>query len=122
MIYLGKIVYLTSVSLPNQDLQNILGYTRGQYDFCENNEAQMWHYIAEQKHLFSTDRLTVSKYCDPAPSTAYFPQSSPGRSGLFIGYKIVESYLENNKDVTLEQLMEDNDSQMILEKSGYNPR
>ncbi len=122
IIYLGKLVYLTSVSLPDQNLQTILGYTPDQIEWCCQNEAQMWHYMAEYKHLFSTDRLTVGKYCDPAPSTAFFPQESPGRAGLFVGYKIIESYLESNKEVTLQDLMNDNDASGILEMSGYNPR
>lgn len=122
IVYLGKLMYLTSVALPEQDMHTILGYTKDQYEWCCQNEAQMWHYMAEYKHLFSTDRLTVGKYCDPAPSTAFFPQDSPGRSGLFVGYKIVESYLEANKEITLQQLMKINDASEILEMSGYNPK
>jgi hypothetical protein len=122
IIYLGKIVYLTSVALPNQDMHTILGYTPDQYEWCCQNEAQMWHYMAEYKHLFSTDRLTVGKYCDPAPSTSFFPQDSPGRSGLFVGYKIIEAYLNANTNVTLQDLMQNNDASEILEMSGYNPK
>lgn len=122
IIYLGKLVYLTSVSLSKEDLHTILGYTPDQYEWCCQNEAQMWHYMAEYKHLFSTDRLTVGKYCDPAPSTSFFPQDSPGRCGLFVGYKIVEAYLEANKEITLKDLMKNNDASEILEMSGYNPR
>lgn len=122
IIYLGKLVYLTSVSLPNEDLHTILGYTPDQYEWCCQNEAQMWHYMAENKHLFNTDRLTVGKYCDPAPSTAFFPQDSPGRSGLFVGYNIVKAYLDANEKVTLQELMNNNDASEILEMSGYNPK
>ncbi len=122
IIYLGKLVYLTSVSLPNEDLHTILGYTPDQYEWCCQNEAQMWHYMAENKHLFNTDRLTVGKYCDPAPSTAFFPQDSPGRSGLFVGYNIVQAYLDANTNVTLQELMNNNDASEILEMSGYNPK
>ena len=82
----------------------------------------MWHYMAEYKHLFNTDRLTVGKYCDPAPSTAFFPQDSPGRSGLFVGYNIVKAYLDANTNVTLQELMNNNDASEILEMSGYNPK
>lgn len=122
MIYLGKLVYLTSVALPNQELNNILGFSAEQYEWCCANEAEMWRYMAEYKHLFSTDRLTVGKYCDPAPSTSFFPQESPGRSALFIGYKIIQSYLDSNKNLTLEDLMNNNNASEILEKSGYNPK
>lgn len=122
IIYLGKITYLTSISLPDQEMNNIFGYTPEQYEWCCENEAQMWHYMAEYKHLFSTDRLTVSKYCDPAPSTSFFPSDSPGRAGLFVGYKIIESYLNSNKDLNLQDLMNNNDASEILEMSGYNPR
>lgn len=122
IVYLGKLTYLTSVALPDEDMATILGFTPDQYEWCCQNEAQMWHYMAEYKHLFSTDRLTVGKYCDPAPSTAFFPQDSPGRSGYFVGYQIVKSYLDANKNITLQDLMKTNDASEILEMSGYNPK
>ena len=46
---------------------------------------------------------------------------SPGRIAYWLGWKIVYEYIENNKNLTLEQLMQNTDAQQILQQSGYKP-
>ena len=36
--------------------------------------------------------------------------------------RIIESYMENNLNVTLNQLMENHDSHLILNRSKYKPK
>jgi len=121
MIYYGKIMYLTEVFLPKEKEENLMGYTRKQWNWSRANESKMWNYIIENKHLFSTDALVTAKYINPAPFTSYFPQESPGRTGKWIGWQIVRSYMDKNKEVTLPELMNNFNAQDILEKSGYRP-
>lgn len=121
MVYEGKLHYLLEVMLPKTKKDVIMGYTKEQWDWCKANEGAMWHYIAENKHLFSTDRLDLSKYTGLAPKTAYFPDESPSRTGIWIGWQIVKEYIKNNPDVTLDKLME-TDAQTILSGSKYNPK
>jgi gliding motility-associated lipoprotein GldB len=121
MIYYGKIMYLTEVFLPVEKEENLIGYTRRQWEWSAANEGKMWNYVVENKHLFSTEILLTAKYINPAPFTAYFPDESPGRAGIWIGWQIVRSYMDKNKDVTLPQLMNNFNAQDILEKSGYRP-
>lgn len=121
MVYNGKILYITEVMLPNESEENLMGYTKTQLDWCKANEKQMWKYIKENKHLYTFDRLTVSKYINPAPTTQYFPEDSPGKTGIWLGWQIVRSFMDNNKEVTLTDLMNMNDSQELLTKSRYNP-
>lgn len=121
LIYNGKIVFATEALLPDETEQNLMGYSKDQLDWCYANEKQMWDYIKKYNHLFSFDRLVISKYINPAPTTQYFPEDSPGKTGIWLGAQIVRSYMKNNPDVTLEQLMNDNDSQKILKESKYNP-
>jgi hypothetical protein len=40
---------------------------------------------------------------------------------MWAGWQIVKSCMKNNKDVTLQQLMGDQDAQKILNKSKYRP-
>lgn len=121
MVYEGKLHYLLEVMLPETKKEVIMGYTKEQWDWCKANESAMWHFIAENKHLYSTDRLDVSKYTGVAPKTAYFPDESPDRTGIWIGWQIVKEYIKNNPDVTLDKLME-TDAQTILSGSRYNPK
>lgn len=121
MIYAGKIMYLLEV-IDNDDSEGLLiGFTNDQLKWCKNNEGNMYRYIVENKQLFSTDARMISKYMTEAPFTAYFPNESPGRTGIWLGWQIVKSYMENNSSVTLNDLMVNTDYQQILEDSNYRP-
>lgn len=121
MIYYGKIMYLAEVFLPNEKEENLMGYSDEQWDWAKANESKMWNYLMEHKHLFSTESLVTAKYINPAPFTSFFPDDSPGRTGIWIGWQIVRSYMEKNKELTLPQLMNNYNAQDILENSGYKP-
>ena len=122
IIHEGKLVYLVKSLVPREDISLIMGFSADQMKFCRRNEKQMWTYLIEHKLLFSSDRMTVNKLIGEAPFTSYFPSDSPGRAAVWIGYRIVEQYMQKNPGQTLTDLMENNDYQLILEGSGYNPR
>jgi hypothetical protein len=122
IIHEGKLMYLVKSLVPREDISLIMGFSADQMKFCRRNEKQMWTYLIEHKLLFSSDRMTVNKLIGEAPFTSYFSSDSPGRAAVWIGYGIVEQYMRKNMDITLTDLMEINDYQLILEGSGYNPR
>jgi hypothetical protein len=121
MIYEGKIQYYLNCMLP--DVADTLKwrYTGKQAVWAEKYENNIWSYIAEQKLLFSTDRGEIRKMTGDGPYTSAFTDVSAPRAGCFIGYKIVEKYMNNNKSVTLKELMEEPDARKILDGSKYNP-
>jgi hypothetical protein len=122
MIHLGKLKYFEKCMLPEVNDSIIFGFTGSQLKFCSKNEDQMWLYIIEQNLLFSTDRFVIRKLTDEAPFTSFFSSESPGRAAVWIGFRIVESYMMKNRNVTLEELMNNTDVQSILEKARYSPR
>ena len=100
----------------------IFGFTTDQMKFCRNNEDQMWQYLIENDLLFSTDQFIISKLTGEAPFTSYFTNESPGRAGVWIGFRIVEAYMmKNPQDNGLKDLMNETDVQLMLEKAKYNP-
>lgn len=121
MIYEGKLLYLLKNILPKEEMQNLTGFNEEQLDWCMKNEKKMWDALSKFQHLYSADRLTIAKYIEDAPNTSFFPAESPGRAIIWNGYKIIESYMKNNKDVILRDLMLNNDSRKILSTSLYNP-
>ncbi len=121
MIYEGEMVYFVKQMLPEAHDTLILGFTPDQLKWCNNNAEQMWTYLVEHKLLFSTDFLTIHKLVYPAPFTSLFTQESPGRAVVWLGYRIVEAYMKNNKNVTLPQLMKNRDYQKILRMSKFKP-
>lgn len=121
MIFRGKIMYLQSVFMPNENPENLMGYTKKQWEWSVANEKAIWASIIDQKHLFSTDMQLIRKYMNESPFTAPVSQDSPGRLGTWIGWQIVDNYMNNNTNVGLKDLINENNSQKILENSGYRP-
>lgn len=121
MIYSGRQKYFLHAIFPEANAHEILGYTEEQWEWCEQSEHLMWSTMVEKKLLFSTETLDISKFVSEAPYTKYFPKSSPGRAGVWIGYRIVEQYMKNNATLTLPELMKETDYQKILNSATYNP-
>jgi hypothetical protein len=108
--------------LPDSPDELIFGFTSDQMKFCRNNEAQMWQYLIENDLLFKTDQFTIRKLTGEAPFTSFFTNESPGRASVWLGFRIIESYMMKNQGVKLEELMNNTDVQGILEKAKYSPQ
>jgi hypothetical protein len=121
IIHQGKLKYFEKCMLPGESDELIFGFTPGQMKFCRNNEQQMWQYLVEHDLLFKTDQFEIRKLIGEAPFTSYFTTESPGRAAVWIGFRIIESFMMKNPDVKLIELMTMNDIQSILEKSRYRP-
>jgi len=121
MLYRGKILYFTKSMLPHEHDTLVTGFTGNELAWCQNNEEQIWNYLIDHKLLYSTDYMTINKMVNPAPFTSGFPQESPGQAVNWLGWQIIEAYMERNGHITLKQLMEDHDYQRILNESRYSP-
>lgn len=121
MIYEGKKLYFTEVMFPNREEMDIIGYTQQKYAWATQYEGDVWKYLLEKNLLFSKDNEPVLKMIEEAPFTKPFNNESPGRMGAFIGWKIVQSYMKNNPNATLQALMNETDSRKILNAAKYNP-
>ena len=121
MIQEGKLMYFVDAMLPEMDDTLKIGFTKKQIDFCRKNEASMWTFLAEHKLLFTTDRMNIKRFIDDAPYTASFGEQSPGRTGVWLGWQIVRSYMKQHPEVKLANLLGNQDFQMILNQSGYQP-
>lgn len=121
MIHEGKLKYFERCMLPDEPDEKIFGFTPDQMKFCRNNEGQMWEYLIEHDLIYSTDHFTIRKLIGDAPFTSYFTNESPGKAAVWIGFRIVESYMKNNSRIRLGDLMNYTDVQDLVEKSRYNP-
>lgn len=121
MLHRGKVMFMLAVFMPERPLNDIIGYNTTQWNWAVKNEKEIWNTVVSQKDLFSSDLQLIRKYLNDAPFTSPVSQESPGRLGTWIGMRIVESYMNKNKEVTLQQLMQINDYQKLMEESGYKP-
>ncbi len=121
MVYEGKIQYFLDAMLPNTPDSLKFAYTEAQWEWADYNEEKMWAYLVESETLFSTDHMTIRKFIGDAPFTQVFHNNSCPRAGVFLGWKIVNKYMDKHPDITLKQLMENNDYQGILNSANYRP-
>ena len=121
MIYRGKIMYLTAQIYDELPGYEVMGWTKEQWDWCVKNEREIWHLVMDKRDLFKTESLVISSYLNDGPFTLEVSQESPGRLGIWLGWRIVESFMEHNENVSLQELMAEGDAQKILEQSFYKP-
>lgn len=121
MIFRGKQLFLLSQLLPDAPAWQIIGYTPEQWAWCLHYEQAIWNRIMEKRDLFKTESSVLSSYMNEGPFTAEVTQDSPGRLGLWVGWRIVDSYMHHNQDITLHDLINESDAQKILEQSFYRP-
>jgi hypothetical protein len=121
MLYEGKILYATKMILPDEADSLIFGFSADQIKWCKNNETTMWITLIEGKLLFSTNHFAIKKLTDPAPHTAEFTNESPGKACNWIGYNIIAKYMKNNSQLTLRELMDNEDYHKIFEQAKYKP-
>jgi uncharacterized protein YjaZ len=74
--------------------------------------------------LYETDDQKIQTYINEAPFTPQLGehnQSAP-KLGIWTGWQIVKEYMDRHPDVTLQQLMNNQDAQKILNDSKYRPK
>ena len=119
MIYEGKIKYLIHQAFPELKPEVLMGYTETSYNWCKENESNLWKAIIDRKHLYTPDLMTTNKYFDNVPSI-FLASDAPGNLGSWLGWQIIDKYMRETNS-TPEALMQNNDSQAILTDSKYKP-
>ena len=122
MITEGKKLYFTEMMFPDVDERLIIGYSEEKYKWANDYLGNMWNYMIEKNELFGKEYLLIRTYIEEAPFTKPFGNESPGRTGAFIGWKLIQSYMKNNSDISLQELMQDFDYQKILNSSKFKPQ
>jgi hypothetical protein len=120
-IFYGKLYYAINALLPNTADSLLIGYTSKQMKICKDYEKNYWSYFAEKNRLYENNMNTIRELTSEGPFTGAISKECPPRIAMWIGWQIVKSYMKNNKNVTLEELMADTNAQKILSKSKYRP-
>jgi len=121
MITEGKKLYFTEMMFPDWHERFIIGYAEEKYQWANEYLGNVWCYMIEKNELFGKGEALRRCYIEESPFTKPFGNNSPGRLGSFVGWKLVQSYMANNPEVTLPQLMQENDYQKILNSSKFKP-
>lgn len=122
MVEKGKRWWLMDKLIPFKHDSIKTGYTAQQLEWCERNEGLIWNQIIKTENLQSLDPPTLQTYLGEGPFTQGFNQEySPGNLGQWIGWQIIKKFVEKNKDISPNELM-NMDPKEILEEARYKPK
>ncbi|MCR5887690.1 gliding motility lipoprotein GldB [Hymenobacter sp. J193] len=122
MVQFGKALYFAEKMLPCTPDSLLIGYTGRELEGLEYNEGKVWGHFIEKNLLYNTTPFVIQKYVGERPNTPEIDRIAPGRVGTWLGWQIVRKYMAEHPNVTLRQLMAEQDAQRILTQSKYRPR
>jgi hypothetical protein len=122
MVDAGKRLYIADAFLPKTAAWLKIGYDQQKANWVIENESHVWAAIVQNNMLYSSNSQSVRTFFADGPNTPAFGPESPPRLGEWMGWMIVKAYMNENPDVTLPQLIAEQDAQKILTKSGYKPK
>lgn len=122
MIEKGKLYYFKECMQPEKEKNILIGYTKGQYDWCEDAEGEIWKFYNEHDLFYSKNYMEHSRHIGEGPLTAGMPEQAPGNVGSWVGWQIVNQYMEKVEgNVSLRDMLETSPG-VILAKSNYKPK
>ena len=126
MISSAKPYFFAKCMLPEVEDYRIFGFTKftdldgniyNEIEFAHENEAFFWKDIILTSDLLYSSNIDLKElYINPGPAI-----NCPSRLGVWIGYQILHGYYQNNKELTLVEIMLESDYQKILNQSNYQP-
>ncbi len=122
MIHNGKKLYVLDKILPTTHDSILLGYTAGQVEWVDQNQLEMWAFFLKEELFYEANSLKISKYINPSPNSPKMPESAPGMTANFLGWKIVEAYMKKNPSLDMIKLIKEKNAQKILDESKFKPR
>jgi len=120
MVEAGKRLYLLDQLMPETADTLKTGYTQNQLEGSLKNEELIWSFFVQNDLLFVSDPALTKDYMNEAPNTAALGQASPGFIGQFVGWRIVQKWMDKNEKVTLTELMQTN-AKKIFSEAKYRP-
>ena len=121
MVYYGKAYFMAKNLMPCTPDSLFTGYSAFETQDIDEHEAVIWAGILENELLFETNNFLKDKFLSERPKTFEIGENCPGRIGRWVGWRIVEKYMEEHPDIALPELMKMVDAQKIFNESKYKP-
>jgi hypothetical protein len=123
MIYNGKMMTLQDAFLPETPEYLKMDYTKEQYTWATQNEANIYNYFVESNLIFGDDHRLAERFIAPGPFSKFYTeidnQSSP-MVGIFTGWQICKAYLAKHPETKLTDFLR-MDATKIFNESSYKP-
>lgn len=114
ILHRGKIHWVVSQLLRTSTLEEEMGYTVEEGEWCRERRERIWNHLVESGQLHSTDPMLARTYLQPAECTYPLGVDSPGEVGVWLGLQIIDEYMAKNKNMTIADLLRETDYRSIL--------
>ena len=123
MIDLGKRQYILKKILPKTNDADLFGYSASQFSATMKAEQDIWSYLLKLNLIYSKDPKVSRQLLSEGPFSIYFGNEIPGNVGVFIGYQIVKSWVEQQSEQEQSNLIAllKMPAEKIFAESKYKP-
>jgi hypothetical protein len=122
MLHEGKKLYVLEKLIPTIHDTVLFEYTPAQLDWCTQNKREMWSFFMSSNLLYSTELQKFKKYINPSPVSPGMPAEAPGKTGSYMGYLIIKSFMNRFPTFSISDLINIQDSQKLLNDAKFKPR
>lgn len=121
MIYYGKAYEFMHQIMPNLPDSVLTGYSAEDMANVRDKENinYIWAYFLDKNLLYSTRSIDKQSFLNERPYVGEISRKCPGRIGRWLGWRIVQRYLEKHPEVSLAELMKMEDARKLFNDSGY---
>ena len=120
MVSYGKAYYFAKTMMPCTPDSTIIGYTSEEIEGSKRNVTTIWAHFLDKELLYAQDNFLKQKYLGERPKTYEIGDKCPGRIGTWLGWEIVNQYVDK-KEVSFKDLMKQNNAKKMFQESKYRP-
>ncbi len=120
MVFYGKSYYMAKQLMPCLADSVLMEFTAKELQGSIANQDIVWAHFLDNELLYETNNFIKQKYIGERPKTFDIGEDCPGRIGRWLGWEIVEQYMDK-EDIPIQELMRTKNAQVIFESSNYRP-
>lgn len=122
MIGYGKSFYFAKRMMPCTPDSVLIWYSPEEIEGVRENQDIVWAHFIENQLLYETNHMIKKKYIEERPKTFEIGEKAPGRIATWLGWEIVNQYMEKHEEVSLPELMSISDAKKIFNEANYKPK
>lgn len=119
ILHIGKINWIVYKLLDMKSVDDAIGFSKQRSSWCMRHRMQIDNYLKDLNVWHATDSLTFSVVMLPHEDTPALGQGSPDAVGAWFGVHVFASYMEAHPNVTIEQLLVNDNYQQFFADSGF---
>ena len=116
ILYWGKVLWLTHKCMPELHDHLFMDWTLNDLEWALANEESIWLELQPADVIFETNRTVYNRWLTEGPFTraGTIPQESPDKLGIWMGWRIIEDYMNANPQTTIDELFDNREASEFL--------